>query len=712
MNYLTKTDGDLIEKLQELNLKYDLLKSSYEKDILIKNEIEDKLKKSTSLLSAFKQYSIDLAEQDAEAIHQYIVDSFKSIFKVRAVWISTYDEKKSELIIETSTASPKESEKIFKYLGMAIKRFPTPIDQEKYKMIIESESKVYSSLHEISFGQIPQLAGSAIDRLFNIGWFQGVGLVDKGKLFGTLVIAGYKGQEELDTDVVKIFSDLTSNIMRRKEAESKLQISENLFRQAFTTSPDSISINRSSDCMYVSINSGFTKITGYSDSEIIGKTANDLNIWVVRDDLELFKNELREKGKIENLETQFRMKNGTLKEGMISAAMIELDSIPHILSITRDVTEKKQIDIELKSSEARFRKLIELAPDGILLGSHDGFITGANSKMLNIAGRTNEVMIGSNISLLFSNSELNKVPLRYDLLNKGMSVSSERVVIRPDGAAVPVEMHTTMMPDGSYQSIFHDLTERRKAEAEINNLNTSLEEKVNERTAQLEEANNELQAFAYSVSHDLRTPLRAIDGFSKFVLDDPGSELSPEGERLISLIRSNTGKMDKLITDILSLSRVSRIEHKNSKIDMTKMAFSMFNEVSSSETRAELEFILDPLPESFADPILIKQVWINLISNAIKFSSLKIKPQIKIGGYQESKSNVYYITDNGVGFNSEYSHMLFGVFQRLHKANEFEGTGVGLAIVQRIIQRHGGKVWAESKERNGATFYFSLPIKN
>ncbi len=142
---------------------------------------------------------------------------------------------------------------------------------------------------------------------------------------------------------------------------------------------------------------------------------------------------------------------------------------------------------------------------------------------------------------------------------------------------------------------------------------------------------------------------------------------------------------------------------------MTKMAMSMLNEAASPEIQEKLEFTIDPLPVCFADPIFIKQVWINLISNAIKFSSLKMKPEIKISGYRENKYNVYYISDNGVGFNPEYSHKLFGVFQRLHKANEFEGTGVGLAIVQRIIHRHGGKVWAESKEGRGATFYFSLP---
>lgn len=254
-----------------------------------------------------------------------------------------------------------------------------------------------------------------------------------------------------------------------------------------------------------------------------------------------------------------------------------------------------------------------------------------------------------------------------------------------------------------------DILARNQADDEVKRLNTELEERVNERTAQLEASNSELQAFNYSVSHDLRAPLRAIDGFSKFVLEDYGTKLDSEGQRLLGLIRSNTQKMDKLITDILSLSRVTRSELKKSKIDMTKMARSMFSESVSPDIHEHPDFIIDELPMTYADPTYIKQVWINLISNAIKFSSLKMKPEIKIGGYFEDRSQVYFVSDNGVGFNPEYSHKLFGVFQRLHKVNEFEGTGVGLAIVQRIIHRHGGKTWAEGKEGQGATFYFSLP---
>ncbi|MDP2217503.1 MAG: LytS/YhcK type 5TM receptor domain-containing protein [Methanolobus sp.] len=238
-----------------------------------------------------------------------------------------------------------------------------------------------------------------------------------------------------------------------------------------------------------------------------------------------------------------------------------------------------------------------------------------------------------------------------------------------------------------------------------------LEESVRQRTFQLEAANKELEAFAYSVSHDLRSPLRAIDGFSRIILEDYADKLDEEGNRLLSVVRDNAQKMDKLITDLLSLSRVSRNEMNLTNIDMAGMAESVFKELTSPEIKARFNVSINQMPEGCADPVLMKQVWSNLLANAIKYTMPVKEPVISIGGYRENGRNVYYVKDTGVGFDPKYVHKLFGLFQRLHTEKEFEGTGVGLAIMQRIVHRHGGTVWAEGKVNEGATFYFSLPAK-
>jgi PAS domain S-box-containing protein len=373
---------------------------------------------------------------------------------------------------------------------------------------------------------------------------------------------------------------------------------------------------------------------------------------------------------------------------------------------------------ELRLSEEKFKNVFEYASVGKSLTFLDGTVS-VNRAFRQLLGYTKKEMKNINWHEFTYPDDIQRNDEITSSILKGDRRSSrwEKRYLNKRNEIVWVDILTTLLRDVNGEPLYFittvvDITEKKKSEEEIIHLNAELEKRVMERTSQLEEANKELQAFAYSVSHDLRAPLRAIDGFSKFVIEDYGAKLNTEGKRLLSLIRSNTQKMDKLITDILSLSRVTRSEHKKSKIDMTKMALSMFNEDAPPEIQERMKFTLDALPETFADPTYIKQVWINLISNAIKFSSLKLKPEVKIGGYIEDGYQVYYIRDNGVGFNPEYANKLFGVFQRLHKANEFEGTGVGLAIVQRIVHRHGGKVWAEGKEGKGATFYFSLPVKN
>ena len=251
--------------------------------------------------------------------------------------------------------------------------------------------------------------------------------------------------------------------------------------------------------------------------------------------------------------------------------------------------------------------------------------------------------------------------------------------------------------------------DQKMAEEVIQLLNADLEQRVADRTVQLEASNKELEAFAYSVSHDLRAPLRAIDGFSRILEQEYSQKLDEEGLRLLGVVRNSTSRMDQLITDILALSRVGRSELRYSPIDMTTLVNSIYHEIATPAVLEKFEFKVSELPRASGDPTLMRQVWANLISNAIKYTLPKEKCVIEISGSYKDGLCTYIIKDNGVGFNPKYTDKLFGLFQRLHKASEFEGTGVGLAIVQRIIHRHGGEVWGEGQIGAGATFSFTIP---
>jgi PAS domain S-box-containing protein len=259
--------------------------------------------------------------------------------------------------------------------------------------------------------------------------------------------------------------------------------------------------------------------------------------------------------------------------------------------------------------------------------------------------------------------------------------------------------------------VLRDITERKEAEKKIHEWNIELERRVVERTEELAKVNKDLEAFAYSISHDLRAPLRVINGYTSILYEDYGTFLDAEGKRLCTVIHKKTRFMQQLIDDILSLSRSGRVEMRITRINMEKLANSVFQELTSPEDRERIDFHVIGLPQAFGDPALIHQVWMNILSNAIKYTTIREQAIIQVTGAETGKEIIYTVKDNGTGFDMNYVDKIFSAFQRLHDEKDFPGTGVGLAIVQRIIQRHEGRVWAEGKDDQGATFYFSLPKK-
>jgi PAS domain S-box-containing protein len=264
--------------------------------------------------------------------------------------------------------------------------------------------------------------------------------------------------------------------------------------------------------------------------------------------------------------------------------------------------------------------------------------------------------------------------------------------------------------DRSYQLVVsRDVTERVAAEQALQHAHTELEQRVRDRTIELEAANKELEAFSYSVSHDLRAPLRAIDGYSRIVLEDYSAELPSEGQRYLQRLRENTKRMGNLIDDLLGFAQLSRLPLSRQPVALAHLAREALDELSGDYAGRQVEIQIAELPDCLGDPALLKQVLVNLLGNAIKYTRSREAARIELSYKAGDAETVYLVRDNGVGFDMRYSDKLFGVFQRMHRAEDYEGTGVGLAIVQRIIHRHGGRVWAEAEVGHGATFYFTLP---
>jgi len=421
-----------------------------------------------------------------------------------------------------------------------------------------------------------------------------------------------------------------------------------------------------------------------------------------------------------------------------------------------DVTEMKLINDEIKERGERISLLLNSTAEGIYGIDLEGRCTFCNTSALELLGFDDKnQVIGKNMHELVHHtradgSDYPEQECRiFQAFKAGKGThADDEVMWKSDGTSFRAEYFSyPIRQDGEIIGCvvtFWDITQRKNDEEELRNLKDSLEKQVEERTVELQDkveklnksqkamlymvedlnsitaelqeerrklelSNKELEAFAYSVSHDLRAPLRAINGFSGFLMEDYADKLDEEGKRLLSVIRKNADKMDALIADILNLSRISRAEMTLEEVSMYTLAKSKYDEIATEEEKQAFEFNISKLPPAVGDENLLGQLWQNLIGNALKYSSKSENKRIEIG-YRENRDKViYYIKDEGAGFNPKYKDKLFGVFQRLHKDNEFEGTGVGLAVVQRIVHRHGGEIWAESEVNKGAAFYFSIP---
>ncbi len=380
--------------------------------------------------------------------------------------------------------------------------------------------------------------------------------------------------------------------------------------------------------------------------------------------------------------------------------------------INRDITELKRKEKELHDTALYSRRLIEASLDPLVTISARGKIMDVNKAAEDATGIPRKRLIGSDFSDYFTDPE--KARAGYEMVFSQGFVKDYPLAIRhTSGRTMEVLYNATTYKNdaGEVVGVFaaaRDITELRTAQKALQESHDDLERRVAERTAKLEAVNKELESFSYSVSHDLRAPLRAIDGYARMILKKQGDKFDEDTLSKFNVIRSSAHMMGQLIDDLLTFSRLGRKEISMSKLDMHALINDVWKELRIINPDRNMFLTLQGLPSGYGDRSLVKQVYSNLLGNAVKFTKYREAAYIEAGGYTDGNEGVYYIKDNGVGFDMTYYDKLFGVFQRLHSTDDFEGTGVGLATVQRIIRRHGGRVWAEGGTDRGATFYFTL----
>jgi PAS domain S-box-containing protein len=376
--------------------------------------------------------------------------------------------------------------------------------------------------------------------------------------------------------------------------------------------------------------------------------------------------------------------------------------------------ESREHRRELAEMRAQRNRFFSLSLDLMCVVGFDGVARELNASWEEALGYSKHELLGTRLEELIHPDDLEAARERVQRLQEtsGVNLSWENRIRRKDGSYRWLLWSAAGVPrEKVYYAAARDITERREMEQRVRDLNAELEARVQRRTAQLEAANKELEAFSYSVSHDLRAPLRKLDGFSDILRQRYGDRLDAEGLRLIEVIRANSERMGQLIDDLLSFSRLGRKEFLSAPVDMTALAQSVVDEALRQEPERAAEVRMLPLAAARGDGAMLRQVFFNLVSNALKFTRKRVQPEVEIGSRPspDGLETVYFIRDNGAGFDMKYASKLFGVFSRLHTASEFEGTGIGLALVARIVKRHGGRVWAEAAVDAGATFYFTLP---
>ncbi|MCK9283086.1 MAG: PAS domain S-box protein [Rhodocyclaceae bacterium] len=462
--------------------------------------------------------------------------------------------------------------------------------------------------------------------------------------------------------------------------------------------------------VFVRINQTELDWLGYRREDVVGRlrfedVVSETGIATFRENFPRFMRE----GYVSGLEFDLRCKDGSLRPVIVSATAVRDEAGAFLMSRSTmyDISERKQVERERE----QYFSFFMLSTNPMCIADPFGCFLKVNPALTQLTGfEASELVAKPFLEFVVPEDRQRTVEEMEKQVTVRPSMNFVNRYLRKDGTTILLSWTAYFDKNtGVTYATAHDITESKRAEDEIRKLNAELEQRVAQRTSQLEAANKELEAFAYSVSHDLRAPLRAVDGFSKILSDEYGEKLDADAAHLLAVVRENAQRMGQLIGDILDLSRTNRLEMEKTPVDLAKLAQEIFAEQKTFLPQRAIRLEVGELPVAWGDRSLLRQVLVNLLSNAIKFTAAKAEAVIVLAGYSEGDEDHYSVQDNGAGFDMNYVHKLFGVFERLHTREEFEGTGIGLAIVKRVVVRHGGRVWAEGKVGEGATIHFTLP---
>lgn len=510
---------------------------------------------------------------------------------------------------------------------------------------------------------------------------------------------------------------LTTTIERARDERSLQKYADALREQAQVLELAQVII-RDMEGHIVYWNHGSETMYGWTREQAVGRNAHELFSTQFSEPLEQIEKRLLKTGAWKGELIQTRRDGSQMV--VATLWLLHRDGQGHplrVLEANNDITDQKRAEEKLHLSEERFRLLVEGVTDyAIYMLDPEGRVVTWNAGAERLEGYEAEEIIGKQLfnCVMEGETEISHPTEQLKIAAVQGRYEGEGWCERKDGSRYYANWIITAMRDDAgnltgFSKVSRDITEAKRAEEKIHKLTTELERRVVERTAQLEAAYEELEAFSYSVSHDLRAPLRHIDGFVDILQTTAETNLNDVQRHHLQTISDAAKQMGRLIDDLLAFSKMSRAELTKIKVNMAHIIEEVKRSLRRELEGRKVSWIIGKLPEADGDPSLLRQVWINLITNALKYTRPRKEARIEIGALETADEFVYLIRDNGVGFDMRYVDKLFGVFQRLHRTNEFEGTGIGLANVRRIVHRHGGRTWAESELHKGATFYFSLP---